>query len=97
MKGSANAAWITWGARLRSVERRHGDRAQNRRGGAPGGARVGTTARGTSKGASCYPAPFRRSASLRGGKEDPGESPETGQAGLTSAGHRCAEPETLVW
>src|SRR5262245_40800126 len=38
MKGSANAAWITWGASLRSVERRHGDRAQNRRGGAPEGA-----------------------------------------------------------
>jgi len=41
MKGRANAAWITWGASLRSVERRHGDRAQNRRSGAPGGARAG--------------------------------------------------------
>ena len=32
-------------------------------------------------------APFRRSASLRGGNKDPGESPETGQDGLTVRRH----------
>src|SRR5436190_1958361 len=38
-------------------------------------------------------APFRRSASLRGGKKGSGESPETGQDGLTSAGMGRAEPK----
>src|SRR5438046_2806508 len=49
MKGSANAAWITGRLRRRVRRKKYGDRAQNRRSGAPGGARAGHTARGTAR------------------------------------------------
>src|SRR5258707_10635200 len=49
MKGGANAAWITGRLRRRVRRKKYGDRAQNRRSGAPGGARAGQTARGTAR------------------------------------------------
>jgi len=64
--------------------KKYGDRVKNRRGGAPEGARALAKARGRlHQGAQLLPAPFRRSASLRGGKKKPGASPEeTRQEGL---------------
>src|ERR1051325_1868225 len=47
MKGSANAAW-NGAVKPSGPIKKYGDRVKNRRGGAPGGARAGHTARGTS-------------------------------------------------
>ena len=67
MNGSANAARITGDLWSRVQAKKHGDGVKNRRGGAPGGARAGHTARGClRKGAQLLPAPFRRSAPSRG-------------------------------
>ena len=49
MKGGANAAWITVRDKVLGPMQKHGGWAQNRRGGAPGGARAGHTARGTAR------------------------------------------------
>src|ERR1051325_5442874 len=58
MKGSANAAWITGRLRRRVRWKKYGDRDKNRRSGAPGGARAGHTACGTStRCQTCYEAP----------------------------------------
>ena len=48
MKGSANAAW-NGVVKPSGPTKKYGGRVKNRRGGAPGGARAGHTARGTSK------------------------------------------------
>ena len=45
MKGSANAAW-NGVVKPSGPTKKYGDRVKNRRGGAPGGARAGHTARG---------------------------------------------------
>src|SRR5688572_30693497 len=47
MKGSANAAW-NGVVKPSGPIKKYGDRVKNRRCGAPGGARAGQTARGTS-------------------------------------------------
>ena len=48
MKGSANAAW-NGVVKPSGPTKKYGDRVKNRRSGAPGGARAGTTARGTAR------------------------------------------------
>src|ERR1051325_5332693 len=65
MKGSANAAW-NGAVKPSGPIKKYGDRVKNRRGGAPGGARAGHTASGTS--IRCQfvtEAPDRRSAPSR--------------------------------
>src|SRR6185369_6422016 len=77
LRGSAFNGWTrewnetgesrmdTWGLVPPVPPRKHGPEVKNRHSGAPGGGRAGHTARGTSQGARCYPAPFRRSAPSR--------------------------------
>ena len=48
MKGSANAAW-NGAVKPSGPTTKSGDRVKSRRGGAPGGARAGDTARGTAR------------------------------------------------
>jgi len=84
MKGSANAAWITGRPRRRVRRKKYGDRVKNRRSGAPGGARAGQTARGTSIGASLLP---KRRPALRSLAYARGEKKEAPpRASLTIGG-----------
>jgi len=94
MKGSANAAWITWDASLRSGERRHGDRAQNRRGGAPEGAPAGHAAGGAPSWGAQYDLRRFGAPPPSGRQRNPGESPEQRQGGLAIRANRRAERRT---
>src|SRR5215211_715010 len=77
MRGPPSVAWTTSdegqrqcrldhvsGEKPSGPTKKYGDRVKNRRGGAPGGARAGHTARGTSKGCRLEMVAFRRSAPL---------------------------------